>query len=97
MKRLAYLLILLLLSAQVDDAWAVVAVSPSVPLADDGDYLPAQRRLRDEQPPGREPVFVGREPRTAAFPLVRRGTPFEWNLSTPFTPPPLYVFMSLQI
>ena len=98
MKRLAHFLILLLLLAQVDDAWAVAPVSPSAPITDDDDeYLPAQWRLRDEQSSGQEPAFVGVKPQTADFPLVRRGVPLQWNLSTPFAPPPLYLFMSLQI
>jgi hypothetical protein len=99
MKRLAYLLIFALLSAQVDDAWAaVVPISSAAPLADDNDeYLPAPRRLRDEQTSGQEPVFVGLEPLTADTLPARKGVPDEWHLTTPFTPPPLYVFMSLQI
>jgi hypothetical protein len=28
---------------------------------------------------------------------VPRGVPSEWNPTTPFAPPPLYIFMSLQI
>ena len=98
MTRFAYFLILCLFSAQVDDAWAVAPVLPSAPLSDDDDeYLPAKRQVRDEQSSGQEPVFVGFKPQTANFPLGRRGLPLEWNLTTPFTPPPLYVFMSLQI
>ena len=99
MNRLAYLLILLLISALVDDFWAAAPVLPSAPLADDDDeYLPSQRRPReDECPAHQKPAFVGLQPRTAAFPLVRRGVPSERNLTTPFTPPPLDVLTSLQI
>jgi hypothetical protein len=97
MKRLTYFLVFLLISAQVDDAWAVAPDLPSAPVADDNDeYLPAQRQLRDEQSSDQETTFVGIEPRSADF-LPGRRARFEWNLTTPFTPRPLYVFMSLQI
>ena len=99
MNRLAYLLILLLISAQVDDAWAVALDSSSAPLADDdNEYLPSQQRPPEEEcSPCQKPVFLGLKPQTADFSLVRRGLPSEWTLTTPFTPPPLCVFMSLQI
>ena len=99
MNRLAYLLILLLISALVDDFWAAAPVLPSAPLAEDDDeYLPSQRRPQEgECPPHQKPAFVGLQPRTAAFPLVRRGVPSERNLTTPFTSPPLDVLTSLQI
>jgi hypothetical protein len=99
MKRLPYLLILLLLSSGVDDAWAAAPDSPSVQLADDNDeYMPAQRRPRGEQPsPRQEPACGGLKPQTADFSVARRGVPPERDLTTPLAPPPLYVFMSLQI
>jgi hypothetical protein len=97
MKQFAYLLILLLLAAQADDLWAVAPVLPSAPLADDDEYLPPQRRPQEEPVVHKESAAVGLRHQTAGFPLVRRGLPSEWNLTTPFTPPPLYVFMSLQI
>ena len=98
MKWRAYLLVVLLLSAQVNDAWTFAPVSPSAPLADDNDeYLPEQRQLRDEQSHGQEPVIVGRQPWTTALPLVGRGTPFERNLPMPYSYPSLYDFISLQI
>jgi hypothetical protein len=99
MKRLGYLLILLMITAQVEDAWAVGLVSPSAPLADDDEYLPSQRRRQEEEESSarRTQDVVGLESQTAAFPLVRKGVPPKWNLTAPFTPPPLYVFMSLQI
>src|SRR5262245_61881809 len=98
MNRLVYLLILLLISAQVDDAWAVALDLPAVPLAaEDDEYLPAQWRPQGEQSSSRQkPVFDGLKPQTADFSLARRGVPSGWNLTTPFTPPPLYVFKSLQ-
>ena len=98
MKRFAYLLILLVLSAQVDDVWAVVPGLLPAPLADDNDeYLPAQQRFRAETSSGQEPVFVGLKLHSGNFLFVRRGLPFGWNLTTPFHLPVLYVFMSLQI
>jgi hypothetical protein len=98
MNRLAYFLLLLLILAQVDDYWAAAPVLPSVPLADDDEYLPAQKRAQNEERSRHQkPMFVGLKPRTADLPLARRGVSSKWNLTTPITPPPLYVFMSLQI
>ena len=98
MNRLAYLLILLLISALVDDFWAAAPVLPSAPLADDDEYLPPQQQPQRERSAScQKPAFVGLQPQTTDFSLVRRGLPSEWNLTTPFTPPPLYVFTSLQI
>ena len=99
MNRLVYLLILVLISAQVDDTWAVATYLPSTSPAEDYDeFLPARRQVRDEQlSTGQGPLFAGLTFQTADFSIVRRGIPSEWNLITPFTPPPLYVFMSLQI
>jgi hypothetical protein len=99
MKRFAYFLVLLLFSAQVDDAWAVAPVLPSAPFADDNDeYLPAQRRSGEEKSASvQEPMFVGLKSPTADIPIARSGAPSDGNLTAPFTPPPLYLFMSLQI
>jgi hypothetical protein len=99
MKWLACLLILLLISAQIDDAWVVVPVLPPAPLPDGNDeYLPAQWSSRVEQSSSRQrPVFDAVKLRTADFAFVPRSVPSEWNLTTTFAPPPLYVFMSLQI
>ena len=99
MKRLAWLLILLLVSAPFDGAWAVASDSPSLSVDDDNDeYLPAQRRSRGEQGTFNQKPAPGRfELQTSDHSFVRRDGPSEWNLITPFAPPPLYVFMSLQI
>jgi hypothetical protein len=100
MKRFAYLLILLLVSAQAGDALALTAapISPSSSLADDNDeYLPAQRRPREEESiSDHGPTFVTLNPPTANLPPAQRGVSFGWDLTAPFTPPSLYVFMSLQ-
>ena len=99
MKRFAYLLVLLLISAEAGDAWAVAPVLPSAPLSDENDeYLPAQRQLQGAASVSRQtPAFNRRKTRTADFAPVRSGVPSEWNLTTPLAPPSLYVFMSLQI
>jgi hypothetical protein len=98
MKRFAYLLTLLLLSAQADDALAAVCNLPPDPLADVNDeYLPSQWRAREERPtPDQAPAVAEPRSRAADVPPVRKGVPSGWNRITPFTPPPLYVFMSLQ-
>jgi hypothetical protein len=99
MKQLAHLLVLLLISAQVDDAWAVAPVLPSAPLSDENDeYLPAQRQLQGAASVSRQtPAFNHLKTRAADFAPVRSRVPSEWNLTTPLAPPSLYVFMSLQI
>jgi hypothetical protein len=98
MNRLACFLIFLLSSAQIDNYWAAAPVLPSAALADDDDYVPPQQRPRQEEHSSHQKlVFVGLKPQTADLPLVRSGVPSEWNLTAPFTPPPLYVFTSLQI
>jgi hypothetical protein len=97
-KRLAYLLLLLLISAQVDDVWAVAPASPSAPLADDDEYLPAPRRPQEEQiAVGKWLPFVGRKAQPADVPVVPKRPPSGSNPATPFTPQPLYAFMSLRI
>jgi hypothetical protein len=98
MKRLAYLLVLLLISAQVEDAWAVAPVLPSALLSDENDeYLPAQHQLQGAASASRRtPAFNGLKAQTADFSPFRSGVPSEWNLTTPLAPPSLYVFMSLQ-
>jgi len=103
MKRFPYLLILILLSAPVDEVWAVAPVLPFAPLAEDNaddndEYLPTQRPPQGEQSASRDkPVCDGLKPQHADFSFVPRGLPSEWNLTTPFAPPSCYVFMSLQI
>src|SRR5262249_2315133 len=99
MKRLSYLLVLLLISAQVDDSWAVAAVLAAAPRADGNDeYLPAQQRPQEQRPSScPQPVFEAVKLPHADFSFVPRGAPSEWNLTTACGPAPLYVFMSLQI
>jgi hypothetical protein len=99
MKRVAYGLVLLLISAQVQDTWAVALVLPSTPLADENDeYLPVQRQPRGEQPSSSpKPLFNALKPPAVDVSFVPRGVPAEWILTTPFAPPLLYIFMSLQI
>jgi hypothetical protein len=97
MKRFASFLILLLLSAQLDDYWAIAPPLASATLADDdNEYLPSQRRAREESA-DQKAAFADLQPRLADVPSERRALPFERNPATPFTPPPLYVLMSLQI
>jgi hypothetical protein len=99
MKRLSYLLILTLLLAQVDDAWAVANVLPSSPLPDDSqEYLPSQQPTqREESTPRQYPLFTDSKQQTANSSFVKRCVPGKWNLVATFAPPPLYKFMSLQI
>ena len=97
-KRLAYLLLLLLISAQVDDVWAVSPASPSAPLADDDEYLPAQRRPQEELIAlGQGLPFVGLKAQPADLSVVQKRPRSGSSPATPFTPQPLYAFMSLRI
>src|SRR5262249_48942647 len=99
MKRIAYLLILLLLPAQVDNAWTTAPVAFPPPLAEVNDeYLPTQQRSRDDDSVVRQRLaLVDVKSHTADFAPVGSGLPSGWTLTTPFTPPPLYVLMSLQL
>jgi hypothetical protein len=100
MKAFAYLLLLLLMWAQVDDYWAAAPAFPSsaAPAADDDEYLPAQRRAQEQQPPSRQRAVLDTVTLPqAALSLAPKGVSSERSLTTPFTPPPLYAFMSLQI
>jgi hypothetical protein len=100
MRRFTYLLTFLLLSAQVDDA----LVAAPLPDANDecldanDEYLPAQQRQREDEPASDQgPRFIGLKSHSADIASLWRGVSPEWNLAPPFTSPPLYVFMSLQI
>ena len=97
-NRLPYLLLLLLISAQVDDVWAVAPASPSAPLADDDEYLPAQRRPQEELiAPGQGLPFVGLHAQPADLPVAQKRPPSGSNPATPFTPQPLYAFLPLRL
>ena len=109
-KGMLFFLVFLTFWAQVDGALLPADfVSPSAsPLSNDSDdsnndsidsdeyeFLPSQR------PPQRaglaKQVIANRKLQTADFPIVRRGVPSDFDRITPFTPPLLYLFMSLQI
>jgi hypothetical protein len=98
MNRFVYLLILLLISSQFDDLWAVGFDLPSSYADENDTFLLSPRQPRGEQSSSR-PKFVydGPKHQSAYFSFVGSGGPSEWNLTTPFTSPPLYVFMSLQL
>jgi hypothetical protein len=102
MKRLAYFLILLLITDQVDDAWAFAPAWATTPVAADDDYdddyLPVQRQsARELSPCGHGPAFLGRDRQAAELTSCRRGVPSRSGLTGPFAPPALYVLVSLQI
>ena len=99
MKLMSWLLVPLLIAAQVDDAWAAVVYAPSVRLTDDNDeYIAAPRNEeRERSAPGRRPLFARVAPTSGDFSFVRLCVPCERHAPAPLGPPPLYVFMSLQI
>jgi hypothetical protein len=99
MRRLGYLLILLVFSAQVDDTWGLTSVSTSVPLADeDNEYLASQETVTDQEcsPRGKQ-VFARLKALTADLPPVGKDVRTAWNATAPFAPRSLYVYMSLLI
>jgi hypothetical protein len=100
MKLLAYLLLIVMGAAQVDDTWAVEPVSSTASFADvDDAYLPVQRRLDQEEAasPRQTRAVVGLVPPSAPFPPFRGGAPLQRNLTAPSAPLPLYLLVSLQI
>ncbi len=109
-RRCLYFLVLLTFWAQVDGALLPAAfVSQSAsPLSNDSDdsnnesidsdeyeFLPSQRLSHKTGVP--KQVYVSRQPKNADWTLDRRGVPLDFHRITPFTPPLLYLFMSLQI
>jgi hypothetical protein len=101
MKRHAYFLVILTFWAQLDDVLLPLAsASQSTSLAsdDEDECLPSKRK--DEE----ELFSVRRQPHAANLitpagdvVFIPRDVPSDCNVTTLFTPPPLYVFMSLQI
>jgi hypothetical protein len=98
MKRLLYLLILLLISAQVDNYWTVRPFLSSASVVDEDDeYIPPERQTQVEDSSTRQaPMFLGLKLHGADLSFAPRGLSSECNLPTPF-PLPLYVLMSMQI
>src|SRR5215831_16675312 len=100
MKCIAYFLVFLTFWAQFDDV-LLISVLPfqSAPLSsDDNEYVSSgSQEQREWLVPRRQLQSVSVRLQVADFPLVRRAVPSEWNLTTPFASPLLYVFMSLQI
>jgi hypothetical protein len=98
-KRLAYFLLLLLISAQLDDAWAAAPASPPAPIAEENDeYLPAQRRPQDEQIAlAHWPPFAGLKAQPADLSVAQKCPPSGPNPAPPFAPKPLLAFMPLRI
>ncbi len=105
-----YFLVFLTLWAQVDGALLPAAfVSQSAsPLSNDSDdsnddsidsdeyeFLPSQSVL--QKTGSSKLINFSRQPKNADGPLGRRGVPLDFHRITPFTPPLLYLFMSLQI
>jgi hypothetical protein len=99
MKRFIFL-IALLLWGQVDDGLAVaLTVSPaSLAYDDDGDdeYPQSQRESQKEESLPK-PATFSLKPQIVVLPPAQMSVPSECGLTTPLSPPPLYVFMSLQI
>jgi len=99
-KRLVfYLLISLAFLAQIDDAWAVPTAAPyEPPLAGTDEYLPAERQQSQDRASRQKPAPGDSKPKAGQLSseCLRRSFPFWTDLSAPFNPPPLYVFMSLQ-
>jgi hypothetical protein len=98
-KRLAYFLLLLLISAQIDDVWDAAPTSSSASLVDDNDeYLPAQRRPQEEQIAlAQWPPLVDMKAQAADWSVVHKCPPSGPDPAPPFTLQPLFAFMPLRI
>jgi hypothetical protein len=100
MKRIAYFLISLTLWVHFDDVLlAPASALESAPLpSDDDEYVACEGQGSQKQfGHRRQPPAVSANAQAVHGPLVRTGMPSAWHLTTPFAPPALYVFMSLQI
>jgi hypothetical protein len=100
MKRNVYFLIFLSIWAQIDDILLTPASAyQSAPFpGDDDEYLPLKRQDHQQEfAPGRQPQSESVRFQTADLSFVEKNAPSDWNLTTPFAPASLYVFMSLQI
>jgi hypothetical protein len=101
MKWNACLLIVLTFWAQLDDALIISGCdSPTDSLAsnDDDECLSSEHKEQQNQfRAQREPYVFALKPLNRDFPALRSGVSLERNLTAPFTPPSLYVFMSMQI
>jgi hypothetical protein len=96
--KIIYLLIALLFSAQLDDAWMSGPVPCSSPVAGDNDeYLPSERRQHSEASASRHrPAHVGLNRPAVDFFASGRGLATGSKLLLTFGRSSLYVFMSLQ-
>jgi hypothetical protein len=99
-KLAAYLLLLFLVSAEVEDAWGIAPVSSTVvSLAEEDDeYLPAKPlEVRVRAAERHQPVFStpkctdGNSSSSFACTTTEEAT-----IAAPHVLPPLYVLMSLQ-
>jgi hypothetical protein len=98
MKRHVYLLVVFLIWTQVDDFLAPPIALSSALLVDDDEYLPlAKRQHKEECSRDLKSVPIGLRPKTSGLARIRKGASSAWSLITHFSPPPLYIFMSLQI
>jgi hypothetical protein len=97
MTRYSYLLIILLISAQVDNFWDVAPFSRSFPVADDDEYLPSPLRARQETPGPDDTLWLPgtRRPPENLSP-DRTWMPCEYKVLNPGCRFLLYIFMSLQ-
>jgi hypothetical protein len=98
MKRVAFFLILLLIWAQVDDAWVSAPVSLSASFAQDDEYLPVESRREDDRSAQRQrPVLAVRNaPPGHSFSSFGGSRPSGSSFAAPFQRSSVYVFMSLR-
>jgi hypothetical protein len=95
--RIAYLLLGLVLWAQVDDVWGVCS-SPSPSVAtDDDEYLPADSQCHGHSTAFLKPTAAGLKLRTSDFLFVQRSVPYRsHHFARPCNSLALYDFISLQ-
>jgi hypothetical protein len=100
MYRVVYLLLFLVFWAQLDDVLLPASAfqGGSVVGCDDDEYLPYEHRAeRQRVAPCEGPPFARSHAPTAYRCFAPGAVALERGLTMPFTPAPLYAFMSLQI
>jgi hypothetical protein len=99
LRHVAYLCLALIAFNFVDDYLLLAPGSLTSPLANDEDeYLtPTLRQDCQRSSSREEPVFDALKPRAGELCFSPGHCPPESSVAARFAPPPLYVFMSLQI
>jgi hypothetical protein len=98
-RPIAYLCVALLTFNLVDDYLFPAPASLTSPFADeDNEYLsPTLGQGCQRSSPRQEPVLAALKPRGHELSFAPGHCPPQFDVTARFAPPPLYIFMSLQI